>query len=37
VLDADYHARTGLLPLVEHSVAWERVSQVGAAVLFVRR
>jgi hypothetical protein len=37
VLDASYHARTGLLPLVEQSAAWERVYQVGDAVLFVRR
>jgi hypothetical protein len=37
VLDADFHDRTGLLPLVERSDAWEQVAQVGAAVLFVRR
>jgi hypothetical protein len=37
VLDAEFHARTGLLPLVEQSASWERSHQVGAAVLFVRK
>jgi hypothetical protein len=37
VLDADYHACTGLLPHVEHSPDWQRVSQHGPALVFTRR
>ncbi len=37
LLDAGYHARTGLLPQVERSTAWERVFQAGDAVLYERR
>ena len=36
ILDADYHARTGLLPGVERSPDWRRVSQERDALLFVR-
>jgi hypothetical protein len=37
VLDAEYHARTGLLPQVERSMEWQRVSQHGPAIVFARR
>jgi len=37
VLDSDYHARTGLLPRVEESGAWQRVFESGPSVLYVRR
>jgi hypothetical protein len=37
LLDASYHVGTGLLPQVEQSPAWQRLFQVGEAVLFVRR
>jgi hypothetical protein len=37
LLDAPYHADTGLLPRVEQSAAWQRAFQAGDAVLFVRR
>jgi hypothetical protein len=37
VLDAAYHAGTGLLPQVERSVGWQRLCQTPHAVLFVRK
>lgn len=37
LLDAPYHVATGLLPQVERSPTWQRLFQVGEAVLFVRR
>jgi len=37
ILDADYHTRTGLLPQVERSTQWQRVSQHGPAIVFSRR
>ncbi len=37
ILDAGYHARTGLLPHVEQSTAWQRVFQSRDALLYLRR
>jgi hypothetical protein len=37
LLDADYHARTGLLPRVERSATWQQVFRSNGAVLFMRR
>jgi hypothetical protein len=37
LLDASYHATTGLLPQVERSKEWKRAFQAGDAILFVRR
>ncbi|MCI0739568.1 MAG: hypothetical protein L0Y72_11025 [Gemmataceae bacterium] len=36
ILDEDYHAQTGLLPLVLRSPHWQRVAQSRNALLFVR-
>ena len=37
ILDAPYHARTGLLPHVERSPAWQQIGRQRDALLFVRR
>jgi hypothetical protein len=37
VLDAEFHARTGLLPRVERSREWQRGGQVGPAIIYTRR
>jgi len=36
VLDADYHARTGLLPQVELSTEWQRAGQCGPVIVYTR-
>jgi hypothetical protein len=36
ILDATYHARTGLLAEVEHSPHWRRIDQQGPVVVFAR-
>jgi hypothetical protein len=36
VLDAEYHARTGLLPHVESSTVWKRVGQIGPVIIYTR-
>jgi hypothetical protein len=37
VLDAGYHAKTGLLPRVQASPQWQCVFEANQAMLFVRR
>jgi hypothetical protein len=36
LLDAEYHARTGLLPRVEEAGEWQRIGEVGPAIIFIR-
>jgi hypothetical protein len=36
VLDADYHARTGLLLQVERSTQWQRAGRYGPAIVYTR-
>jgi hypothetical protein len=37
VLDAGYHAKTGLLPRIEGSANWQRIYQSHDALLYVRK